>query len=35
MIPAAFDYVAPTSLAEAVTALSEAGEDAKILAGGQ
>ncbi|MDQ3612393.1 MAG: xanthine dehydrogenase family protein subunit M [Actinomycetota bacterium] len=35
MIPAAFDYVAPTSLAEAVTALSEAGVDAKILAGGQ
>lgn len=35
MIPAAFDYVAPTTLAEAVTALREAGEDAKILAGGQ
>ena len=35
MIPAQFDYVAPTSLAEAVTALGEAGEDAKILAGGQ
>ena len=35
MIPAAFDYVVPTSLAEAVSALSEAGEDAKILAGGQ
>ncbi|MCW2714139.1 MAG: cutM [Frankiales bacterium] len=35
MIPAPFDYVAPTSLAEAVTALGEAGEDAKILAGGQ
>ena len=35
MIPAAFDYVAPASLAEAVTALGEAGEDAKILAGGQ
>ncbi len=35
MIPPAFDYVAPTTLAEAVAALSEAGEDAKILAGGQ
>jgi aerobic carbon-monoxide dehydrogenase medium subunit len=35
VIPAEFDYVAPTSLAEAVTALGEAGEDAKILAGGQ
>jgi carbon-monoxide dehydrogenase medium subunit len=35
VIPAPFDYVAPTSLAEAVTALGEAGEDAKILAGGQ
>lgn len=35
MIPAQFDYVAPTTTAEAVTALGEAGEDAKILAGGQ
>ncbi len=35
MIPALFDYVAPTSVADAVAALSEAGEDAKILAGGQ
>jgi carbon-monoxide dehydrogenase medium subunit len=35
MIPADFDYVAPTSLADAVTALGEAGEDGKILAGGQ
>ena len=35
MIPAQFEYVAPTSLSEAVTALGEAGEDAKILAGGQ
>ena len=35
MIPAQFDYVAPTTLAEAITALGEAGEDAKILAGGQ
>lgn len=35
MIPAAFDYVAPTTLAEALSALAEAGEDAKVLAGGQ
>ena len=35
MIPATFDYVAPSTLDEAVSALSEAGEDAKVLAGGQ
>jgi carbon-monoxide dehydrogenase medium subunit len=35
VIPAAFDYVAPRSISEAVTALGEAGEDAKVLAGGQ
>lgn len=35
MIPPAFDYVAPTSVADAVAALADAGEDAKILAGGQ
>jgi len=35
VIPAAFDYVAPSSVDEAVQALSEAGEEAKILAGGQ
>ena len=35
MIPAQFDYVAPTSLADAVSAIGEAGEDAKLLAGGQ
>ncbi|KGN33818.1 carbon-monoxide dehydrogenase [Knoellia sinensis KCTC 19936] len=35
MIPASFDYVAPTSVAEALTALAEAGDDAKVLAGGQ
>ena len=34
MIPAEFDYVAPASLDEALTALREGGEDAKILAGG-
>jgi len=35
MIPVAFDYLRPTSVDEAVTALAEGGEDAKILAGGQ
>jgi len=35
VIPAPFDYVAPTSVAEALTALAEAGDDAKVLAGGQ
>ena len=35
MIPAAFDYVRPASVAEAVSAIGAAGEDAKILAGGQ
>jgi len=35
MIPAAFDYVAPTSLEEALAALQEHGDEAKILAGGQ
>ena len=34
MIPAEFDYVAPTSLDEALSALREGGEDAKVLAGG-
>jgi carbon-monoxide dehydrogenase medium subunit len=34
MIPAEFDYVAPASLEEAIGALSEGGEDAKLLAGG-
>ncbi len=35
MIPAAFDYVSPTSLDDALAALAEAGDDAKVLAGGQ
>lgn len=35
MIPAAFEYVAPTSLDDAVAALRDAGEDAKVIAGGQ
>jgi aerobic carbon-monoxide dehydrogenase medium subunit len=34
MIPAAFDYVAPQSLDEAVRALAAHGEEAKLLAGG-
>ncbi|MFN2562213.1 MAG: xanthine dehydrogenase family protein subunit M [Jatrophihabitans sp.] len=35
MIPAAFEYVRPSSVSEAVSALAEAGEDGKVLAGGQ
>ncbi|WP_016931732.1 FAD binding domain-containing protein [Rhodococcus sp. R1101] len=35
MIPAPFDYVAPSDVDEAVAALAEAGEDAKVIAGGQ
>jgi len=35
MIPSNFDYVAPTTLDDAVAALTEAGEDAKVIAGGQ
>lgn len=35
MIPASFDYIAPETVDEAVAALDEAGEDAKVLAGGQ
>jgi aerobic carbon-monoxide dehydrogenase medium subunit len=34
MIPAEFDYTAPASLEEAIKALSDGGEDAKLLAGG-
>jgi carbon-monoxide dehydrogenase medium subunit len=34
VIPAEFDYVAPESLDEAIAALREGGEDAKVLAGG-
>jgi carbon-monoxide dehydrogenase medium subunit len=34
MIPASFDYVAPASLDEALSALRGGGEDAKIIAGG-
>ncbi|QJY46240.1 FAD binding domain-containing protein [Pseudonocardia broussonetiae] len=35
MIPSKFDYVKPASVAEAVQALADGGDDAKILAGGQ
>jgi len=35
MIPASFDYIRPSSVSEAVEALTAAGEDAKVLAGGQ
>jgi len=35
VIPALFDYVAPESLDEALSVLAEAGDDAKVLAGGQ
>jgi aerobic carbon-monoxide dehydrogenase medium subunit len=35
MIPAKFDYVRPSSLAEAVQALADGGDDAKVIAGGQ
>jgi carbon-monoxide dehydrogenase medium subunit len=35
MIPARFDYVAPSSVEEALAALTEHGDEAKIIAGGQ
>lgn len=35
MIPAQFDYVRPATLDEAIQALADGGEDAKIIAGGQ
>jgi aerobic carbon-monoxide dehydrogenase medium subunit len=34
MIPAEFDYTAPDTLDDAIRALSDGGEDAKLLAGG-
>jgi len=34
MIPAEFDYTAPDTLDEAIKALTDGGEDAKLLAGG-
>jgi carbon-monoxide dehydrogenase medium subunit len=35
MFPAAFDYIAPASLDEALSLLRQHGDDAKVLAGGQ
>lgn len=35
MIPAAFDYVAPESVADAIAALTSGAEEVKVLAGGQ
>ena len=35
MIPSNFDYVAPTTVDDAVAALAQGGEDAKVIAGGQ
>lgn len=35
MIPPAFEYARPASVEEAVRTLADAGEDAKVLAGGQ
>src|SRR3989442_14618649 len=35
MFPAAFDYLAPTTLGEALDILAERGDDAKVMAGGQ
>lgn len=35
MIPAKFDYLAPTSIEEVLQALGEHGDDAKVIAGGQ
>jgi aerobic carbon-monoxide dehydrogenase medium subunit len=35
VFPAAFDYRAPTTLDEALSVLAEAGEEAKVMAGGQ
>ncbi len=35
MIPAMFEYLAPTSVEDALAALAEHGDDAKVIAGGQ
>jgi carbon-monoxide dehydrogenase medium subunit len=35
VIPAAFDYVAPTTVQDAISAIVAAGEDGKVLGGGQ
>ena len=34
MIPASFDYIAPTSVADVIRALADHGEEAKLIAGG-
>ena len=35
MIPAQFDYTAPATIEEALSALAEAGDEGKVMAGGQ
>ena len=35
MIPVAFDYLRPSTVEDAVAALAEAGDEGKIIAGGQ
>ena len=35
MIPGKFDYVRPDTVDDAVRALADAGDDAKVIAGGQ
>jgi aerobic carbon-monoxide dehydrogenase medium subunit len=35
MIPASFDYVRPVSVQDAVSALADAGDEAKVITGGQ
>ncbi len=35
MIPAKFEYVRPSSVSDAISALADGGEDAKVIAGGQ
>jgi len=35
MIPSKFDYIRPSSLGEAVHILGNAGDEAKVIAGGQ
>jgi len=35
VIPASFDYTRPSSVEEAVSALADAGDDAKVITGGQ
>jgi carbon-monoxide dehydrogenase medium subunit len=35
VIPASFDYVAPTTVEEALAALAQYGDEAKVIAGGQ